>query len=356
MSINLTIEFEHTEAVSNSVRYARIDNIVTPSYVNVSPNPITSPATIATNIPNGQYQIESTPVYADGRVCSPTIVQTPACPGLLSINVEINSGNLIVSYLAPFDVPKVRITVNYPNGGSFIANYVNDGNNIVIPLPSGVTGDFSVSGQSVCDESSGFYSSPSSQVVVSITTDNVSIVNTAAGITINSITGISGFTLSTLVTTGNSDTGTHAAFFGAISGTFTGVPTVGSSVNLQINGVIVQCQNLPNTNGGTINFFPTSVASNDIILIQFQGGYCPASGIPGSYRYASSEGTLCGELEQILYTPTPFAVGVPVFTDVNLTVLLTTFSFISVDTFGFGTIYNINSVTGVVGSPTGNSC
>jgi hypothetical protein len=168
--INLTIAFGMPAgAVSNLVRYARIDNLApgaSPVYTQVTPNPVTSPATIATNIPDGQYTIQSTPVYPDGRTCTPTVYTTPACPGLTSISATIQSGVLVVTYLAPAGVTNVIITVGYPNGGSFQQMYVNTGNPISIALPAGVYGNYSVNGQSVCDPTSGFYSAPSSTVTV----------------------------------------------------------------------------------------------------------------------------------------------------------------------------------------------
>jgi hypothetical protein len=168
MSINLSLIFQHPVAVSHFVQYARIDNVNTPVFTTVVPNPITSPAIIATNVPAGQYQINSTPVYADGRKCDPTVFTTPGCDPLTAISARINSGNIIVSYSAPSTAPKVRITVSFPNGGSSVANYVNDGNDIVIPIPAGLIGQFLIQGQSVCDESTGFYSGLSSTVSVNI--------------------------------------------------------------------------------------------------------------------------------------------------------------------------------------------
>lgn len=160
--------FQHPDAVSHFVQYARVDNVNTPVFTTVVPNPITSPAVIASNVPAGQYQINSTPVYADGRKCDPTIFTTPGCDPLTSISARINSGNIIVSYSAPATAPKVRITVSYPNGGSSVANYVNNGSDIVIPIPAGLIGQFLIQGQSVCDETTGFYSGFSSTASVNI--------------------------------------------------------------------------------------------------------------------------------------------------------------------------------------------
>lgn len=167
MSINLSIEFGMPPgAVSNLVQYARIDNTTNPVFTTVSPNPITSPAVIATNIPAGQYQVNVVPVYADGRTCQPTIITTPGCPGLTSISAVVQSGVLVVTYLAPSSAPSVVINVNYPNGGSYSNIFPNNGNPISIGLPAGVFGNYTVSGQAVCDASSGFYSAPSSSVTV----------------------------------------------------------------------------------------------------------------------------------------------------------------------------------------------
>lgn len=167
MAINLSAIFYHKEAISNKVRYARIDNTNNPQWIWAFPDPINSPAVIAYGIDNGQYQVEATPIYADGRVCDPYVTYTPTCTPITSINGYIQGGNLIVQYSAPYQLPKVRITVLYPNGGSYIANYVNNGNDITIPLPTNVFGSFTLSGQGVCDENTQFYSAASTSVSIS---------------------------------------------------------------------------------------------------------------------------------------------------------------------------------------------
>lgn len=165
-TINLTTNFSRPDGLASRVRYARIDNVTVLSWITVSPDPVSSPATIAMNIPNGQYRIGYYPIYPDGRNCDEQFVETAPCPGLLSINAYIQDDNLIVQYLAPSEVPKVRITVNYPNGGSGIQEVVNTGNDVAFALPTNLYGDFTVSGQSVCDADTNFYSSPSSLVSV----------------------------------------------------------------------------------------------------------------------------------------------------------------------------------------------
>jgi len=276
MSINLSIRFQHPGAIAHQVSYARIDNTSNPVFTNVQPNPTTSPATIATNIPNGQYQINSIPIYADGRKCDPITIFTDPCPGLISISAVISAGAIVVSYLAPSDAPKVKINVAYPNGGSFSKLYVNDGNDIAIPIPPGITsGDFIVTGQSVCDESSGFYSPPSSQVTVSYNPDNLTIVSSGVGIVMNSLTGLSGFTLPQNIAPGDEVTGLHGSSFGTITFTFTGTPGLQLNATLQIGNQVVQCKNIPNTNGGTVSFNAIAIAATDIIRISINTGSCP---------------------------------------------------------------------------------
>lgn len=277
MSINLTISFDHPSAVSNKVSYARIDNILNPVFINV-PNIVGSSGSgvqIATNIPDGQYQVNITPVYADLRVCDPTIRIKAPCGPLFSINAFISSNNLVISYLAPSSAPKVRMTVNYPNGGSFVGNFVNNGNNIVIALPPGLVGTFTVAGQTVCDETSGFYSPFSSQVSIDVTDNNVSISNQVSPIVITNVTGINSFVLPQLVNFGETVSGTHTAFYGGITATFTGTPGVSSMATLQVNGTIIQCVNVPNTSGGSVVFSPASFSASDLITITFNNGSCP---------------------------------------------------------------------------------
>lgn len=273
--INLSIRFSHPDAIAHFVRYARVDNTSSPLYIVVSPNPTVSPANIATNIASGQYLIESTPLYGDGRICNPINTYTPSCDGLLSFSAYLSGNNIIAQYLAPYSAPKVRINVYYPNGGSSTTLVVNNGTDVVIPLPAGVYGDFSITGQSVCDESSQFYSPQSPEVIVSRLSNNTAITNGITGIDITSITGITGFSLSQIVATGNTVSGVHSAFYGGISATFTGTPGAGTSATLSVNGTIIQCQPVPNTAGGTVTFTAASFADTDNIQINFNPTACP---------------------------------------------------------------------------------
>jgi hypothetical protein len=274
-TINLTISLNQTGASSHRIRYARIDNVLNPSFITVSPDVVNTPnlvSTIATNVPNGQYRIGYRSIYSDLRTCDEQFIDTPACPGLISINAYLDGNNIIVQYLAPSDAPKVRITVSYPNGGSYTANYVNNGNDIPIALPNGVYGDFIVTGQSVCDEESGFYSAPSSQVIVSRQQATVNIWNQTSDLTITAVNGITGYSLGAPLTPSNIDTGTHSAFTGTIglSMTTSGV-FAGHAARLIINGTITQCIDITS---GAITFNSSSYAATDTIAITISTGAC----------------------------------------------------------------------------------
>jgi hypothetical protein len=160
MKINLTAIFDHPSAITNKTRYARVDNNSSPVFI-PGPNAISSPTTISPvgGVDNGQYRIGITPVYADQRKCSETFYDTPSCPIITSFNAIIEGSNIIVSYSAAGELPKVRLSINYPNGGSFSGIYTNGANNstITVPLPTGLSGNVSVYLQSVCDEETGFF-------------------------------------------------------------------------------------------------------------------------------------------------------------------------------------------------------
>ena len=196
-SINLTVQFTPIPGTSyNLCQYARIDNTATPVFIN-APNVVTSPTTIATNIPDGQYQINLTPIYPDGRTCTPTSFITPPCAPLISISAYINSGTLVVNYLAPSGTPQVQINVAYPNGGTWSQMYVNNGTPISIALPPNLYGNYTVTGQSVCDPVSGFYSALSQTVTVVLSQPTPNTYSLS-----NSQTAICGVTPATYYTAG----------------------------------------------------------------------------------------------------------------------------------------------------------
>lgn len=278
MYIDLSIiNFTGTQATSYNIIYARIDNVTSPVY---SPFGNFTAAQFPVNIPdipNGQYSIGITPVYADGRSCSTTYQTTPACSGIIALNAtQDNSGNLKITYTAPGSVPQVLLKVTYPNGGSYQQAYTNGANSstILIPLPTGVTGNYLVYMQSICDPDTQFYSPQTPPVTVTVGGNTVNITNNAGGTTITAVNGITGYSLSAPLPIGSSDSGNHSTFTGSISATFTGTPATNCSAQLYVNGTLVQCQNLPNTAGGSVLFTSGTYYSTDILILAFAIGNC----------------------------------------------------------------------------------
>jgi hypothetical protein len=77
------------------------------------------------------------------------------------------------------------------------------------------------------------------------------------------------------------------------------------------------------------------------------------SAYSGTYKRSNSEGTICAAGTETLYSAQAFDEGVTMYTDSNLTTPATGYLYIADVN---GVIYNMNSVTGLVGAATGNAC
>jgi hypothetical protein len=180
-TVDLIVTFTHPDAISNTIRYARIDNTVTPVYTTIPGIlPGDSPYTIS-GVPNGQYRVYIRPIYSDGRLCSESVYDTPACTGINSFSAAYDGTNINVTYSAVVGLDSVKVNVSYPNGGSFTQVYAN-GDPIVIAPPPGVYGTFFATIQPVCDAGSGFFGVASSPAAFIINPPNNSYIlnNTAA--------------------------------------------------------------------------------------------------------------------------------------------------------------------------------
>ena len=82
--------------------------------------------------------------------------------------------------------------------------------------------------------------------------------------------------------------------------------------------------------------------------------YCITSSISYQAKYGSNLSTICSQSAQTVYISGVFATGATVYSDAALTIPLTGYIYIS-ETVS-GTIWNINSSTGVIGTSTGNTC
>lgn len=81
----------------------------------------------------------------------------------------------------------------------------------------------------------------------------------------------------------------------------------------------------------------------------------PTAGIySGDFLLDSSIYTICAQSPITLYSSSPFAPGVTMYSNPGLTVPVTGNNYIAGSTDGV--IYNINTVTGIVGASTGSSC
>lgn len=257
-TINLQIQINHPQAISNTVRYARIDNTSSPAYTTVTG--ITNGTYVVQNVPNGQYRIGITPIYADGRPCIEQFQDTPPCTGVVSFSAILSGGNIMVGYTINANVPNLQVNINYPNGGSFSQQYTNLGtSSITIPPPAGVYGNYSVTLQSVCDASTGFLGAATAPAIVTITQPNNSTLTNSTGGALGSIsatafsagsqllftspslanTGIIHYLLpdasytSIVISYGSGTVASAALVTG--SGTYTGVLTAGT---ITFNGVV----------------------------------------------------------------------------------------------------------------------
>jgi len=167
--MDIIVTFTHPDAVSNLIRYARLD---TPGplvwSVPATVLPGASPYTIA-NVDEGQYIIGITPVYSDGRVCSEQQTTTSSCSLMSAFAAAFNNGtgNIDITYSAPVSVPKVRVVINYPNGGQY-SNIYNNGASISITPPAGLYGNYSITMQCVCNEATGWYGQATAPSVITI--------------------------------------------------------------------------------------------------------------------------------------------------------------------------------------------
>ena len=182
---DIIVTFTHPSAVSNTLRYARIDNTSTPTYTTITGIlPGASPYTI-NNVAVGQYAVTLTPIYSDGRSCPEVVRMTDPCEGITAFNVTKSAESLhfYVGYTASSDL--VRLVVILPNGGISTTTYTN-GDPIVYnpPLVSGdpLTGNYSFTLIPVCNSSTNFIGQSTAPIILPVTPpNNSSLVNNSGG-------------------------------------------------------------------------------------------------------------------------------------------------------------------------------
>ena len=182
--MDISVDFVHPSAISNTIRYARIDNTNSPVYTTITGVlPADTPKLIP-NVPTGQYFVGITPIYADGRRCSETSGVTEVCPPITSFNSylggEAGYEHINIKYTAMSRSGHIKVVVGLPNGGTYSEIVVNDGSTIHIPLSTlgNQVGTYTVTLYPVCDVANGFFGQPTSSAILTVTPPpNSSIYN-----------------------------------------------------------------------------------------------------------------------------------------------------------------------------------
>lgn len=168
-TMSIVVNFAHPSAILYTIRYARIDNTNTPIYTTISS--VTTSPRVITGLADGQYIVGLTPIYSDGRNCTEVTQTTPICSGITSFSAVTGgspTNEFIISYFAAATVPKVMVNIAYPNGGSSSTVYTNTGTNIIIPFPTSVYGDFSITMSPVCNQNTGFFGVATAPVILTV--------------------------------------------------------------------------------------------------------------------------------------------------------------------------------------------
>ncbi len=183
-SMAIVVNFTHSEAIAAKVRYARIDQGTT-NWSASTQVPIGAVPYIISNVPEGQYIVGITPVYADGRLCGEVTKTTDVCGNINSFSSLYDGTNIVVTYSA--SSTKVRVRVQYPNGGQFTQIYTAGASPVSITPPEGITGVFNVSIQSVCNENTAWYGPESAPAVFGISPAYNSTVTNNSSIPLSNV-------------------------------------------------------------------------------------------------------------------------------------------------------------------------
>ena len=262
----LVVTFEHPEAVASKIRYARIDqggDLVWSETVQVLPGQ--SPYSIP-NVDEGQYVVGVTPVYADGRLCGEVQKTTDVCGAISSFSAVYNGTDIVVTYAATSE--KIRIMVQYPNGGQSTQIELAGASPVTIAPPPEVIGSFSVTIQPVCNESTAWYGPVSAPSIFEITPANNSTVTNNSSIALASVlvsvTGEDG--VSTLVSNTTSLPVSGVANFYLADGTYTEIQLISLSTSLGWTAYAVTDAGVYNLNGSN-NFENVVVSGGNGIQI-----------------------------------------------------------------------------------------
>lgn len=228
-TIDIIVTFSHPSAISNTIRYARIDNTNNPVFTTL-PNilPGQSPYTIA-NVADGDYFVGITPIYSDGRSCAEVGLTTGYPVGdITAFSAVFNGTDIVIEYSASVNIPQLRVNINYPNGGQFAQLYTNDGNDITITPPALNYGDYVITMTPVYNANTGFYGQNTAPSIVAVTPPSNS---TFTNNTSNALAPVS-----MLITDGDNVT---TVAFNVASVAPGGIVSFYSAPSKQINSVVI---------------------------------------------------------------------------------------------------------------------
>lgn len=273
-TMDIVVNFDHPTAISYTLRYARVDNTNNPTYITI-PSVLSSPYVIS-GVDDGQYIVGLTPIYADGRKCTEVTQLTPACSAISSFSAVLGGSptGFVISYSAPASVPKIRVNIAYPNGGSSSQIYTNDGMDIDINPPTSVYGDFSITIQSVCNEDTGFFGAQTAPVILTLNDPNVLSQNYTLTAAYNmSIDSVSGTGIPSLPSTGTNGAqfGHQTGMSGSYSVVISGTIVTTTKLDVIKNGINVGCVAVPSA--GTYGIGITATEADDI-AIAIDSGSC----------------------------------------------------------------------------------
>lgn len=268
--------------------------------------------------------------------CAISCVTPGTCPDISSINLSMSGPNIAIfglTWIAPNPTASQTVTVKYRVTGTTMWNVAT--NSLVIS-PAGT-----IQGTTPFLITSG--------IAAGVTYD-IQIVNNCGGV--GNITQIT--TPTSPVFNGNFILGS------VIYSICSGSPVTLHSSSPFATGVTM-FTDIGLTTPVTGNLLIVNLTTNHIFNINSgtgvvgsdTGSVC-TSGTPGNYMLGNNPATVCSAATTILYTNGAFNVGQILYIDSALTTPQTGFSFVVQSSTG--TIYNMNSVTGAVGSATGFNC
>lgn len=183
----LVVTFVNTATTSSVCNIYRVTNGIKSSSAASTTillpgdSPFTSP-----DLPEGQYSVELTPEFADGKNCPASIILTDNCYPITSFQAytggESGYEHFNIKYTTV--APKVKLIVGLPNGGTQSFIYTNDGSTIHINFTEfgSQYGDYTFTIYPVCNVTTNYIGVASAPIVIEVAPpNNSSFINNSAG-------------------------------------------------------------------------------------------------------------------------------------------------------------------------------